>query len=31
MPQLCHSVKQSDVPIDEGYQLLIRSIAGLDE
>ena len=30
MPQICHSVRQNDVPIDEGYQLLIRSIAGLD-
>jgi nuclear protein localization protein 4 homolog len=29
-PALVRSIKDRSVPLDEGYRLLIRSIAGLD-
>ena len=30
IPQLCRSVMQRDLPLDDGYQLIIRSVAGID-
>ena len=30
IPQLCRSVMQRDLPLDDGYQLIIRSVAGMD-
>ena len=29
IPQLCRSVMQRDLPLDDGYQLIIRSVAGM--
>ncbi len=29
LPCICQSVLQRDVPLSDGYQLIIRSIAGL--
>jgi nuclear protein localization family protein 4 len=30
LPLLCRAVVDREVPLDDGYQLLIRSIAGMD-
>ena len=30
LPLLCRAVMDREVPLDDGYQLLIRSIAGMD-
>jgi hypothetical protein len=30
IPQICRSVRDKSEPVNEGYQLLIRSIAGID-
>jgi nuclear protein localization protein 4 homolog len=30
LPLLCRAVTDREVPLDEGYQLLLRSIAGMD-
>lgn len=30
LPRLCKAVTDRDEPLDDGYQLLIRSIAGMD-
>lgn len=30
LPALCRAVTDRDLPLDEGYQLLLRSLAGLD-
>jgi nuclear protein localization family protein 4 len=30
LPRLCKAVTDREVPLDDGYQLLIRSIAGMD-
>ena len=30
IPQLCRSIMQRDLPLDDGYQLIIRSVAGID-
>lgn len=30
MPKICESLKNHDIPLDEGYSLLLRSIAGMD-
>jgi hypothetical protein len=30
LPLLCRAVLDREVPLDDGYQLLIRSIAGMD-
>jgi hypothetical protein len=30
LPAVCRSIKDRTVPLDEGYILLIRSLAGLD-
>ena len=29
-PLICRSIKDRTIPLDEGYRLLIRSLAGLD-
>jgi len=30
IPYLCKAVTEREIPLDDGYQLLIRSIAGFD-
>lgn len=30
MPKICESILNRDIPLDEGYSLLLRSIAGID-
>lgn len=30
LPLLCRCVTNKEVPLDEGYQILLRSIAGMD-
>ena len=30
LPALCRAVTEREIPLDDGYQLLIRSIAGMD-
>lgn len=30
IPLLCNAIMNRDIPLDEGYQILLRSIAGMD-
>ncbi len=30
LPLLCRAVTDRDAPLDEGYQILLRSIAGME-
>ncbi len=30
IPLLCNAIINRDLPLDEGYQILLRSIAGMD-
>ena len=30
IPKICHSIVDRDVPLEEGYKLIIASMAGLD-
>ncbi|KAL7529881.1 hypothetical protein ACHAWF_003199, partial [Thalassiosira exigua] len=30
LPKICHSVKDREVPLDDGYKIIISSLAGMD-